>query len=74
VKPLLAHRHALKSLAQILRCTLERRAPNPSEIRVLEFKEEFRRSAIWSVSANIDINWPIFMRRGSKERFHADCE
>jgi hypothetical protein len=31
-----------------------------SEIRALEFKGEFRRSAISSVSATIDIDWSIF--------------
>ena len=35
-------------------------SPDPSEIRAFDFKREFRRSAIWPVSASIDINRSIF--------------
>jgi hypothetical protein len=35
--------------------------PDPSEILALEFKGEFRRSAICSVSQTIDIDWSIFL-------------
>jgi hypothetical protein len=34
--------------------------PDPPEIWAVEFKEEFRRSAICSVSATIGMNWSIF--------------
>ena len=33
------------------------RLPNPSKIRPLDFKSEFRRSAICAVSATIGIDW-----------------
>src|ERR1700730_12831956 len=39
--------------------TLKHRALKPSEIRALDFKGEFRRSAICSVSATIGINRSI---------------
>src|SRR5258708_714415 len=37
------------------------RIPDPSEIPALEFKGEFRRSEICSVSQTIDIDWSIFL-------------
>jgi hypothetical protein len=36
------------------------RPPDPSKIRALDFKGEFRQSAICSVSATIDIYWSYF--------------
>ncbi|MGC2833822.1 MAG: hypothetical protein WA238_06455 [Methylocella sp.] len=44
---------------------MKHRAPDPSEIYALDFEEEFRRSAICSVSATIGIDRPIF---------HIDCK
>jgi len=41
--------------------TTEEPYPDPSEILALEFKGEFRRSAICSVSQTIDIDWSIFL-------------
>jgi hypothetical protein len=38
----------------------ENRIHDPSKICALEFKREFRRFGVWSVSATIDIDWPIF--------------
>jgi hypothetical protein len=40
--------------------TAKNRLADPSENRALEFKHEFRRSAICSVSATIGIDRPIF--------------
>jgi hypothetical protein len=39
---------------------VKNRLGDPSGIRALEFKREFRRSAISSVSATIDVDWSIF--------------
>jgi hypothetical protein len=39
---------------------------DPSEIRALDFKEEFRRYGIWSVSATIGDDWFIFYVRGDQ--------
>jgi hypothetical protein len=46
--------------------TTKNRLLDPSEIRALDFKGEFRRFEISSVSATIDIDWSIlanFLRR-----------
>src|SRR5258705_4981909 len=40
---------------------MKNRIPDPSEIFALEFKGEFRRSAICSVSQTIDIDWSIIL-------------
>jgi hypothetical protein len=48
------------SSAQIFRRTIKHRLLDTSEIRALDFKGEFRRSAICSVSATIGINRSIF--------------
>jgi hypothetical protein len=45
---------------KLFRRTVKNRPPDPSEICALDFKREFRRSAISSVSATIDIDWSIF--------------
>ncbi|MGB6549199.1 MAG: hypothetical protein WBF24_10285, partial [Xanthobacteraceae bacterium] len=45
------------------------RLPNPSEIFALDFKREFRRFKICSVSATIDIDWLMFAI--SNENGHA---
>ena len=47
------------SKAHFFPYTLKHRALKPSEIRALDFKGEFRRSAICSVSATIGINRSI---------------
>jgi hypothetical protein len=39
---------------------MKNRLPDPSEICALEFKGEFCRFGICTVSATIDINWSIF--------------
>jgi hypothetical protein len=46
---------------KIFPLTTKNRIPDPSEILALEFKGEFRRSAICSVSQTIDIGWSIFL-------------
>ena len=46
---------------QIFPLTTKNRIPDPSEILALEFKGEFRRSAICLVSKTIDIGWSIFL-------------
>ena len=51
--------------ALIFRCnfflrTSKNRLPDPSEICALDFKREFHRFGIRSVSATIGINWSIF--------------
>src|SRR5437899_10924215 len=46
---------------QIFPLTTKNRIPDPSEILALEFKGEFRRSEICSVSQTIDIDWSIFL-------------
>jgi hypothetical protein len=42
--------------------TAKNRLPDPSEIPALDFKEEFRRSAICSISATIGIDRSIFLK------------
>src|SRR5258707_11175657 len=46
---------------KIFPMTTKNRIPDPSEILALEFKGEFRRSAICSVSKTIDIGRSIFL-------------
>ena len=48
---------------QILSACREAPCPGPSEIRALDFKREFPRSAICSISASIDSNRSIFSLR-----------
>jgi hypothetical protein len=55
------HGNALKFRRKFFQCTLKHRAPDPSEICALDFKENFRRFAIWSISATIGIDWSIFL-------------
>jgi hypothetical protein len=45
---------------RIFRRAAKNRLPGPFEIRALDFKQEFRRSAVSSVSATIGIDWSIF--------------
>src|SRR5258708_36019469 len=45
-----------------LRHTTKNRLPNPSETCALEFKEEFRRSVMRSVSATIDVDCSILLK------------
>jgi hypothetical protein len=56
----LRHGNALTCRRKFFLQTMKHRAPDPSEICALDFEEEFRRSAICSVSATIGIDWPIF--------------
>jgi hypothetical protein len=53
------HGNALK-FQRIFQRKLKHRAPDPSEICALDFKEKFRQFAICSVSATIGIDWSIF--------------
>jgi len=46
-------------IAQFFQHAAKNRLPNPSKTRPLDFKSEFRRSAICSVSATIGIDWSI---------------
>lgn len=45
---------------KIFRRTVKHRPLIRHKIRALELKEEFRRSAVFSVSMTIGINWSIF--------------
>jgi hypothetical protein len=56
-----SHRNALNSRRKFFLHTTKNRLPDPSEIRALDFKHEFRRSAICSVSATIAIDWSILL-------------
>jgi hypothetical protein len=55
------HGKALNSRCKFFPRTPKHRSPDPSENRALDFKGEFRRSAICSVSATIDIDWSTFL-------------
>jgi len=55
-----AHGNALKFQRNFFQRTLKHRAPDPSEIFALDFKEKFRQFAICLVSATIGIDWSIF--------------
>jgi len=57
----LKHDDAIDLSRKIFPLTTKNRIPDPSEILALEFKGEFRRSAICSVSQTIDIDWSIFL-------------
>jgi hypothetical protein len=54
------HDNALKFRRKFFQYTLKHRAHDPSEICALDFKENFRRFAIWSISPTIGIDWSIF--------------
>ena len=56
----LGHGNALIFQRKFFLRMRENRLHDPLKICALEFKGEFRRSGIWSVSATIDIDWPIF--------------
>jgi hypothetical protein len=65
---MLAHSHsmvlsdgsALIFQRKLFQRTSKNRLPNPSDICALDFKREFRRLGICSISATIGINWSIF--------------
>jgi hypothetical protein len=57
---ILSDRNALNSAHKFFLLAMKNRHPDPSEICALEFKGEFRRFGIGSVSATIGINWSIF--------------
>jgi hypothetical protein len=54
------HRNALSFQRKFFLHIAKNRPTDPSKICALEFKSEFRRSAIFSVPATIDINRSIF--------------
>jgi hypothetical protein len=54
--------------------TMKNRLPDPSEICALDFKGQFPRSAISSVSATIGINWSIFSLLGVDQAARALLE
>jgi hypothetical protein len=56
----LSHDNALIFQRKFFPRTMKNRLPDPSEIRALEFKGEFRGFRIRSVSATIGINRLIF--------------
>jgi hypothetical protein len=64
----LRHGNALICQRKFFLCTRKHRARNPSEICALDFKGEFRRSAISSVPATIGIDWSIFSNLLSKRQ------
>jgi hypothetical protein len=43
---------------------VKNRLTDPSEIRALDFKDEFRQFAICPVSATIDVDWSILKISG----------
>jgi hypothetical protein len=57
---ILNHGRALEFQRKFFLCATKSRLTDPSEICTLDFKAEFRRSAICSVSATIDIARSIF--------------
>jgi hypothetical protein len=57
------HRNALILCRKFFPCAAKDRLADPSEIRALDFKQEFRRSAICSVSATIGVDRSIFSVR-----------
>jgi hypothetical protein len=57
---ILGHGNALIFQRKLFLRTMKNRLPDPSKICALDFKKEFRRSAICSVSQTIDIDWSIF--------------
>jgi hypothetical protein len=57
---ILGHGNALIFQRKFFLRTMKNRLPDPSKICALDFKKEFRRSAICSVSQTIDIDWSIF--------------
>jgi hypothetical protein len=59
----LAHDNTLIYRGKFFLCPLKHRIHDPSEILAVEFKGEFRRSAICSVSATIGIDRSIFSGR-----------
>jgi hypothetical protein len=61
---LLSHRNALIYRPKFLRRTVKNRLLDTSKIRALDFKAEFRRSEICSVSAAIGTDWSISDIRG----------
>jgi len=56
----LSHDKALIYRCKYFLRLMKNRPPDPSEISALEFKGEFRRFKIFSVSTTIDIDRPIF--------------
>jgi hypothetical protein len=69
---ILSHDNALNYQGKFLRSMGEHRPPNPSEICALDVKSEFRRSAICSASATIDIDRPIFANQCRDHRLLSD--
>ncbi len=63
----LSDRNALNSKRKSFRRTVKHRLLDPSENQVLDFKHEFRRSAIGSISATIDSNRSIFSNSSSRQ-------
>ena len=55
----LSHGNALNFQRKFFLCATKNRLTDPSEIRAFDFKHEFRRSAIYSVSDIIGIDRPI---------------
>jgi hypothetical protein len=59
---ILSDDNALIYQRKFFRRTAKNRLNDPSEIRALEFKREFRRSLIFSVSGTIGIHRSIFLK------------
>jgi hypothetical protein len=55
------HGNALNSQRKFFLYAMKNRLPDPSEICALDFKREFRRSAVCSVSETIYIDRSIFL-------------
>jgi hypothetical protein len=57
----LSHDNALIFRRKIFLRATKNRLADPSKISALEFKGEFRRFGIWSISATISPDWAIFL-------------
>jgi hypothetical protein len=57
----LRHANPLNTRCKFFMRTPKHRPLDPSENRALDFKGEFRRSAICPVSETIDVDWSIFL-------------
>jgi hypothetical protein len=57
---ILRHGNALNFQRNFFLCAMKNRLADPSEICALDFKHDFGRSAVRSISATIDNDWSIF--------------
>jgi hypothetical protein len=70
----LSHGNALNFQRKFFLCATKNRLTDPSENRALEFKGEFRRFGIRSVSATIANDWSIFLPTVGGRSVSSDSE